>query len=130
MLTSLSFVQQPRNSINKDEIFGTVVNCITLWLLRYFSITFKFFGFNHPSCKFFTALLKVLAFNVLAYNLYCTRVCSATAYLKTAYLIIFRSIYATKRKSSSTKHQVPFSEDSKSELVGLFSTLSVYTEPI
>ena len=51
-------------------------------------------------------------------------------YLKTAYLIIFRSICATKRKSSFTKHQVPFPDDSKSELVGLLSTLFVYTEPI
>ena len=67
--TSLLFVQQPRNSINKAEIFGTVVNCITLWLLRFFSITFKFFSFNHPSCKFFIALLKFLTVNVLAYNL-------------------------------------------------------------
>ena len=60
--TSLLFVQQPRNSINKDEIFGTVVNCTSLWRLRFFffSITFKFFSFNHPSCKFFTALLKFL----------------------------------------------------------------------
>ena len=69
MPTSLLFVQQPRNCINKDEIFGTVVNCITLWLLRFFSITFKFFSFNHPSCKFFTALLKFPIVIVLAYNL-------------------------------------------------------------
>ena len=35
-----------------------------------------------------------------------------------------------KEKVVSTKHQVPFPDDSKSELVGLFSTLSAYTEPI
>ena len=35
-----------------------------------------------------------------------------------------------KEKVVSTKHQVALPDDSKSELVGLFSTLSVYSEPI